>query len=60
MQVDSLLGATMQRSVYSKSSKMVLKDGAPGSGSEVSVISGVNLLSNNQVRRESCCPMPRL
>jgi len=47
--VDSLLGATVQRSVYSKSLKMVLKDGASTSGSEVSVISGLNFLSNNQV-----------
>lgn len=48
--VDSLLGATVQRSVYSKSSKMILKDGTLVPGAEVSVISGLDILSNNQAR----------
>ena len=45
--VDSLLGATVQQTRYSKTKKVVLQDGSKDV--DVNVISGRNLLTNNQV-----------
>ena len=45
--VDSLLGATVQQSRYSKTKKVVLQDDSKDV--DVNVISGRNLLTNNQV-----------
>ncbi|KAF8966823.1 integral membrane protein DUF92-domain-containing protein [Flammula alnicola] len=47
--VDSFLGATVQQTRYSKTKKVVLQDGSKSGESEVQVISGSNLLTNNQV-----------
>ncbi|KAF8321358.1 hypothetical protein DL93DRAFT_2093979 [Clavulina sp. PMI_390] len=49
IQIDSLLGAILQRSVFSKSSKMILKDGVVRPKTDDVVVSGLNILSNNQV-----------
>lgn len=51
-QLDSLLGATLQRTQYSITSKRILTDAsiAPEDGSEVKDVSGVDVLSNNNVR----------
>ena len=45
--VDSLLGATVQQTRYSKTKKVVLQDDSKDV--DVNVISGSNLLTNNQV-----------
>jgi uncharacterized protein (TIGR00297 family) len=45
--VDSLLGATVQQTRYSKTKKLVLQDDSKDV--DVKVISGRNLLTNNQV-----------
>ena len=45
--VDSLLGATVQQTRYSKTKKVVLQDDSKDV--DVNVISGRNLLTNNQV-----------
>ena len=45
--VDSLLGATVQQTRYSKTKKLVLQDDSKDI--DVNVISGMNLLTNNQV-----------
>lgn len=50
-QIDSLLGATIQRTRYSNSTKKVLQDDTAVSGKDdIKVVSGLNLLTNNQVR----------
>lgn len=50
-QIDSLMGATIQRTRYSNSSKKVLQDDTAVSGKDdIKVVSGLNLLTNNQVR----------
>jgi len=46
--VDSLLGATIQRTRYSQERKRILQDDSPDS-TDVKIISGVHILSNNQV-----------
>lgn len=46
--VDSLLGATVQQSRYSKKRKVVLQDDSKDVDA-VDIISGMNLLTNNQV-----------
>jgi len=46
--VDSLMGATIQRTRYSSDRRLVLQDGSFG-GKDVRVISGLDLLTNNQV-----------
>ena len=49
------MGATIQRTRFSVDRKRVLQDGSgsgSGEGQEVKVISGIDVLSNNQV-----CPM---
>ena len=46
--VDSLLGATVQQTRYSKTKKLVLQDDSKDVDA-VNVISGRNLLTNNQV-----------
>ncbi|EJD39097.1 hypothetical protein AURDEDRAFT_116284 [Auricularia subglabra TFB-10046 SS5] len=46
--IDSLLGATVQRTRYDKENKLIMQDdGADREG--VAVISGLNLLTNNQI-----------
>ncbi|KAH9053053.1 integral membrane protein DUF92-domain-containing protein [Lactarius vividus] len=49
--LDSLLGATLQRTQYSITSKRILTDAsiAPEDGSEVKDVSGLDVLSNNNV-----------
>ncbi|KAH9170194.1 integral membrane protein DUF92-domain-containing protein [Lactarius sanguifluus] len=49
--LDSLLGATLQRTQYSITSKRILTDAsiAPEDGSEVKDVSGIDVLSNNNV-----------
>jgi len=46
--VDSVLGATIQRTRYSEERKHILQDDSPD-GTDVKIISGVHVLSNNQV-----------
>ena len=53
-QLDSLMGATIQRTRYSTSKKLILQDESPISetdSKEIKVISGLNLLTNNQVSK---------
>jgi hypothetical protein len=51
-QLDSLLGATVQKTRYAAKSGLVLQDGSARAGdADVKVISGVGILTNNQVRR---------
>ncbi|TFK51454.1 hypothetical protein OE88DRAFT_1659498 [Heliocybe sulcata] len=49
--VDSFLGATVQQTKYSATSKRILTDesGAPPKDAEIKVVSGLNVLTNNQV-----------
>ncbi|KAH7923580.1 hypothetical protein BV22DRAFT_1015152 [Leucogyrophana mollusca] len=48
--LDSLMGATIQRTRYSVETKKVLQDeSAPAPNDAIKVISGLNLLTNNQV-----------
>lgn len=47
-QVDSLLGATVQQTRYSKTKRVVLQD-ENKTTEGVQVISGMNVLTNNQV-----------
>jgi uncharacterized membrane protein len=49
-QVDSLLGATVQQTRYSKTKRVVLQD-ENRTTEGVQVVSGINILSNNQVNR---------
>jgi uncharacterized membrane protein len=51
-QLDSLLGATLQRTQYSNTSKRILTDTStvPQDGSDIKVVSGLDMLSNNHVR----------
>lgn len=55
-QIDSFLGATVQRTRFSNISKMVLSDDAAVAtdSKETKVISGFNILTNNQVCVHSC------
>jgi len=46
-QVDSILGATVQQSRYSVEKKVILQDDSRDE--QAQVISGISLLSNNQV-----------
>jgi uncharacterized membrane protein len=50
-QLDSLLGATLQRTQYSNTSKRILTDSStvPQGDSDIKVVSGLDVLSNNQV-----------
>lgn len=52
-QLDSLLGATLQCTRYLNTTKRIVTDegGAPAPGADVKVISGLDLLTNNQVSR---------
>jgi len=52
-QIDSFLGATLQISRYSMESKRILKDETPASR-DTKIISGINVLTNNQVRYADC------
>lgn len=48
--IDSLMGATIQRTRYSNSTKKILQDDSTVSGKEdIKVVSGLNLLTNNQI-----------
>ncbi|OBZ75316.1 Transmembrane protein 19 [Grifola frondosa] len=49
--LDSLMGATIQRTLYSTTTKRILTDesSAPSPGAEVKRVSGWDILSNNQV-----------
>ncbi|THH14500.1 hypothetical protein EW146_g5839 [Bondarzewia mesenterica] len=49
--LDSLLGATLQRTQYSNAKKQILTDTSvvPDSSADVKVISGIDVLTNNQV-----------
>ena len=48
--LDSLMGATIQRTCYSSTAKLVLQDGSvPHFGDDIKIISGADLLTNNQV-----------
>ncbi|KAI0948824.1 hypothetical protein AcV7_009465 [Taiwanofungus camphoratus] len=49
--LDSLMGATLQRTRYSQTTKRILTDEAsePASGAEIKVVSGFDILNNNQV-----------
>ncbi|KAF8152309.1 integral membrane protein DUF92-domain-containing protein [Crassisporium funariophilum] len=47
--VDSFLGATVQQTRYATKTKLILQDSSKGDGGDVKVISGWNLLTNNQV-----------
>ncbi|KAG9312607.1 integral membrane protein DUF92-domain-containing protein [Chiua virens] len=48
--LDSLLGATLQRTRYSADKKWILQDEAiPEKNESIKVISGINILTNNQV-----------
>ena len=51
-QLDSLLGATLQRTQYSNTTKRVLTDtsAVPDSKADIKVVSGFDILTNNQVR----------
>jgi len=49
-QMDSFLGATVQQTLYSVTTKRILTDDSkPEAGSVISIISGRDFLSNNQV-----------
>lgn len=52
--MDSLLGATLQRTQYSLERNQILKDDStPGKDEAVKVISGYPVLTNNQVHLQS-------
>lgn len=48
LQLDSFLGATVQQTKFSESKKLILQDNSTPTGS-LKVISGMNILTNNQV-----------
>jgi len=50
--IDSFLGATVQQTRYSKVKRVVLQEG--NKTTDVQVISGMNILTNNQVRQPGC------
>jgi hypothetical protein len=54
-QLDSLIGATLQRTQYSNTSKRILTDTStvPQEGSDIKVVSGLDVLSNNHVRKSA-------
>lgn len=57
-QLDSLLGATVQRTRYLNTTKRILTDeaGVPTPDADIKVISGLDLLTNNQVSEsDSAC-----
>jgi len=47
--IDSFLGATIQQTRYSNKSKRILQDHAVMPVTDVKFISGLNILTNNQV-----------
>ena len=49
MEIDSFLGATVQRTRYDEKKKLVLQDDSADRPA-TTVISGLNILTNNQVR----------
>ncbi|THG95527.1 hypothetical protein EW026_g6145 [Hermanssonia centrifuga] len=51
VQIDSLMGATIQRTRFSSETKRILTDESPApKNTEIKVISGLNILTNNQAR----------
>jgi hypothetical protein len=50
-QLDSLLGATLQRTQYSNTSKRILTDASatPQDDADIKVVSGLDVFSNNNV-----------
>jgi hypothetical protein len=58
-QVDSLLGATVQQTRYSKTKRVILQDESKTTEG-VQVVSGINILSNNQVSGYATYPAPIL
>jgi hypothetical protein len=60
-QLDSLLGATLQRTQYSNTSKRILTDTStvPQVGSDIKVVSGLDVLSNNHVRTSASTDLVR-
>ena len=61
LQLDSFLGATIQRTRYSLDTKKILQDHAePRANADIKVISGFNILTNNQVSCQFCWYMPGL
>jgi uncharacterized membrane protein len=52
IKLDSLLGATLQRTQYSNTSKRILTDTStvPQDEADIKVVSGLDVLSNNNVR----------
>ncbi len=60
VQIDSLMGATIQRTRFSSKTKRILTDESPApKDTEIKVISGLNILTNNQARshRDSNLPV---
>jgi uncharacterized membrane protein len=59
-QLDSFLGATLQRTRYSKSQNKILSDHSKYASSsgvdDVKVVSGIAILTNNQVRLRAHAP----
>ena len=49
LQLDSVLGATVQRTKYSVGKKLILTEESPVQTEGIRVISGMDILSNNQV-----------
>lgn len=58
-QVDSLLGATVQQTRYSKTKRVILQDESKTTEG-VQVVSGINVLTNNQVSGYVAYPAPIL
>lgn len=60
-QLDSFMGATIQRTRYSNTAKRILTDESPEptKSADIKVVSGLNILTNNQVRPDNstyaCC-----
>ncbi len=56
--MDSLLGATLQQTRFLNSTKRILTDEAPepAKDADVKVVSGYNLLTNNQVSARTVMP----
>ena len=55
LQLDSFMGATIQRTRYSNTSKRILTDEStePSRDADIKVVSGLNILTNNQVGPDS-------
>ncbi|KAJ7068511.1 integral membrane protein DUF92-domain-containing protein, partial [Mycena amicta] len=47
--LDSLLGATIQLTRFDEEKKVVVEDHTPATGKQLKVVSGLNILTNNQV-----------